>query len=174
MEVSTQNAGIDVFESLLSRVSAYLSKRIPFKFRTRIGVEDVLQEIARTILRTTLQSPVNLSPQDWERMIWVVVQRQLRKQLKIASSPEDEDSINLREFEHSSYATAKQDDINTFEAMDHLSEVLSKCTERQRRIVLFRLEGLNNTEIATREGVNEGSVRRQLAKVEELYGSSMP
>ncbi len=107
-------------------------------------------------------------------MIWVVVKRQLRKQLKIASSPEEEDSVHLKEFEHSSYATAKQDDINAFEAMDHLSEVLSKCTERQRRIVFFRLDGLNNTEIATREGVNEGSVRRQLAKVEELYGSSKP
>ena len=107
-------------------------------------------------------------------MIWVVVQRQLRKQLRIASSPEDEASVQLNEFDTSSYAMAKQDDVDAWEALDELYEILNKCSERQRRIVLYRLEGLNNTDIATREGVDEGSVRRQLAKVEEHYRSSMP
>ena len=170
----TNIAGITVFESLLSRVSAYIAKRIPYKLRSRIDVDDVLQEIARTILRTTLQRPSSLSLQDWERMIWVVVQRQLRKQLRIASSPEDEASVQLNEFDTSSYAMAKQDDVDAWEALDELYEILNKCSERQRRIVLYRLEGLNNTDIATREGVDEGSVRRQLAKVEEHYRSSMP
>ena len=167
------NIGISVFEGLLSRVSAYVARRVPYKLRSRIDVDDVLQEIARTILRTTLQRSLSLSPQDWERMIWVVVQRQLRKQLRIASSPEDEASVPLVESEHSSYAMVKRDEVQACDAMDELCEVLSKCSVRQRRIVRYRLEGLNNTEIATREGVNEGSVRRQISQVEELYLGSV-
>jgi RNA polymerase sigma factor (sigma-70 family) len=170
--MSADNIGISVFEGLLSQVSAYIARRIPFKLRSRIGVDDVLQEIARTILRTTLQSPFSLSQQDWERMIWVVVRRQLRKQLRIVSSPEDESSVQLKEFEFSAYSMAKRDDIDACDALDELCEILNKCSDRQRRIVCFRLEGLNNTEIAACEGVNEGSVRRQLAKVEELFLSS--
>ena len=169
----TSNAGITVFEGLLSRFSAYIARRIPQKLRSRIDVNDVLQEIARTILRTTLQRPLSLSAQDWELMIWVVVQRQLRKQLRIASSPEDEDSVQLNEFEHSSYAIAKRDEVDACIALDELCGILNKCSERQRRIVRYRLEGLSNTDIATREGVNEGSVRRQLAQVEKLYLSSI-
>lgn len=107
-------------------------------------------------------------------MIWVVVRRQLRKQLRIASSPEDETSVQLNEYEHSDGPTVKQESVETSIALDELFGILSKCTERQRRIVHLRLEGHCNTDIARLEGVNEGSVRRQLEKVEQFYQGTMP
>ena len=170
--MSSDVAGLAVLEGLLSRVAWYVSSRIPQKLRSRIDVDDVLQEIARTILRTTLHRTSSLSTQDWERMIWVVVQRQLRKQLRIASSPEDEASVQLIENEHWLKNNENPSDTDPYVALDELWGILNKCSERQRRIVRYRLEGLNNSEIGTREGVHEGSVRRQLAKVQEIYRST--
>ena len=164
-------AGIIVFEGLVNQIAAYVSGRIPCKMRSRLGTEDVLQEIARTILRTTLQRQSALSHEDWERMIWVVVRRQLRKQLKIASSPEDESVVQLNEHDH---PTVRLEGLDTSFGLDELFGILKKCSERQRRIVHLRLEGLSNTEIARIEGVNEGSVRRQLLKVEQLHRGTMP
>ena len=167
--MALENNGFSVFEGLLSRVSSYVRKRIPCKFRSRIDVDDILQEIARTILRTTLQRPLSQTSEDWERMIWVVVQRQVRKQLKNAASPEDLDCRRLQDHEQVLFSTAASAESLTCDALDELSVVLNMCSERQRRIVRYRLQGFNMSEIATREGVNEGSIRRQLLIIEDLY-----
>lgn len=172
--MSTSVAGISVLDGLLTQVSIYISRRIPSKMRSRVDVEDILQEIARTILRTTLHRSSTLSPQDWERMIWIVVRRQLRKQLRFASSPEDKASVQLNESCHVVCPVAMKEGVDACIALDELLIILDNCTERQRRFVHFRLEGLSNSDIARLEGVNEGSVRRQLLKVEQAYLGSTP
>jgi RNA polymerase sigma factor (sigma-70 family) len=167
------NSGISVLNDLLSRVAAYVSRRIPNVMRSRLDVNDVLQEIARTILRSSLKSSRELSSSDWERMIWVIVQRQLRKQLKRVASPEDSNCMQFDEVDPLLSSPQKSDNLLSCDALDELSVVLSHCSERERRIVQYRLEGMSITEVAAKEGVHEGSIRRLLSNIEDLYMSQI-
>jgi RNA polymerase sigma factor (sigma-70 family) len=142
----------------LSTMRARLSRMIviPPRLQSKLSAEDILQEIARTLLRTSLTA--DYTETTWLYAIMVIAKRQITKQLRIAkrSTQLENDDIQFID------ATPDQNsDLLLFEILDH-------CTERQRRIVLLRWEGHTLQEIALREGLNEGTIRRQISQVERL------
>jgi len=165
----TENGGLLVLESLFTRINAFVRRRIPAKFRARIDVDDIVQEIARTILRTSLGTDRNLSNHDWERMIWTITRRQIRKQLSRVDSPEVASTCGQIENEVILNSVPVSESPPGLDDYERLQALLGSCSERQKRIVLLRIQGLSCTEIATRDGINEGSIRRQLVKVQEIF-----
>lgn len=120
--------------------------QIPVHLKSRISVEDVLQEVARTILRTTLRA--DYQGEEWSKVIFAIAFRQLGKQVRQCKS--ELPPMNWTPVQSTS-------DPKWF--VDFFDSV-NACTPRQKRIVEYRLGGFSYREIAEKEGICEASVRR--------------
>lgn len=151
--IETPNDDRHTALAVLAKVTPQLLAhiQIPSHMRSRLSVEDILQDVARTILRTTLS--VNYTEDDWTKVIFAIAFRQLRKQVRLSSG-----ELPPKDWTKAQYSPDSQWAVD-------LLDSLHSCTPRQKRIVGYRLTGFSNREIAEREGMCEGSVRRVLDKV---------
>lgn len=149
-QINSQRTALTVLSKLRPQLLAHI--RIPSHLKSTLTVEDILQDIARTILRTTLT--VDYSEDDWTKVIFAIAFRQLRKQVRRSD----------RERPPSDWTQA-QTAFDSERIVD-LLDSLSACTPRQKRIIGYRLSGLSLREISENEGICEASVRRVLHTVE--------
>jgi hypothetical protein len=128
--------------------------RIPDALRSKLSIDDVLQEIARTVIRASLN--VEYTQDDWDNAILAIAIRQFRKQIAIASKDraETEGAIEV----------PVESETQEIEILDFLST----CTPRLRRLILYRMEGRSYREIGNLENLNSVTVKRLLGRIGPL------
>lgn len=128
---------------------------IPPDLRSKLSPEDVLQDIARTLLRTSLQ--VSYTESEWYHVLGVIAMRQLRKQIRIArrSPPLCDTDVAVLSPEPDPGEVVR------------ITDFISNCTDRQKRLIGLRAAGFTIPECAAKEGLHAATVRRQLAIIEQ-------
>jgi DNA-directed RNA polymerase specialized sigma24 family protein len=124
---------------------------IPPSLRSKISIDDVLQEIARTLLRTS--TTVQYSDEDWRNAVFAISIRQFRKQLDLVR----------KELPHS--GEHAEQSVSPATPLVELLDFSSRCSERQRRVLTYRLEGYSFRDIGKFEGLEETAIRRLMRDV---------
>lgn len=135
--------------------------RIPVWLRSQICIEDILQEIARTILRTTLTR--NYTAHEWDNVIHQIAIRQFRKQIRNVSLAGRHTHLSPDTHSPHEPQTSPLSQIDTLDS-------INKCTERQKRILMYRLEGYTFDEISQAEGLHLVVIRREMDRIRTIVG----
>ena len=146
-------------------VRAHLGRQL----RNRVDSDDLTNDFWLSVLRRIDRLPEFQNSRALRAYLRRVAFRQVTKQhrryLRAACRSIDREA-RVEDIEQLRDARAEGTCSSAQQASDDLVKLLRSCTsERERRIIKLKLQGLSNREIGRRIGVDEGSVRRCFRKL---------
>ena len=151
----------------LEGTAAFIRSRYARKFRSVrcFDIEDFLQEVRRTILRSRLSG--DYSPFQWHVCVLKIAERQFRKQMSRLAGKE------ASEFPFSSLTESTSEEALGVEdsSIREILDCAQRLSEFDQKIFDFLLKGYSAAEISRLTSIPESSVARNIARVRTKLGS---
>ncbi len=148
---------------LLAKARGAMSQRL----QRRLDPEDVLQSVFRSFFRRHREGQFEFQDEnDVWRLLCVMTYRKIARQARFHS--QDRRSVHREERPAGAEDPAADTGEETVIMLDILERLLQGMPETTRQIICLRLEDYSHSEIASRVGVSERTVRRSLARLRDL------
>lgn len=181
-----QRAAAEVFGRYAGRLIALARTRLDARLRSKVDPEDVLQSVFRSFFRRQAAGQFEL--EDWDDLWSLLVRITLRKSGRTAAAFHAERRDIRKEL---SRIEAPDDSCCPYEALardpgpdevvavtDMVENLMRRFGERQRHILVLRLQGYTIPEISQEAERTERTVHRVLAEARDILriaiGEPMP
>lgn len=176
LRAGKQDAATEVFERFAHRLIGLARARLDHHVKSKVGPEDVMQSVFRSFF--SRQADGRLDLRDWQSLWSLLVLMTMRKcQRKSVhyrrQSRDVRKEVNIQQEEESSdldwLATGREPSPDeAVQLADTVNEWLKDMSERDRQIVLMRLQGCTVGEISAELLRSERTVERALERARHL------
>lgn len=170
MKTGDANAVNRLYELYAEKLISVVQKSISGKFGGRFTSESVVQSAIFSMITRTNKGQFRFSDdEDFWKLLITIALNKLRKKVEFHQAEKRNPS---REVSTEAYVAERLSQRNHFEDgihfKDTLDQLLNRLDERSQNIILAKLEGKTQQEIAEEQGVNEKTIRRAMANIREL------
>jgi RNA polymerase sigma-70 factor (ECF subfamily) len=157
-----QQAATELFERYQDKLLRMVAARLNQEMLSKLDPEDLVQSIMRSAFRMTRDEPIEYSSESgfWKWLVSVGINKTLNRI--------DKETADKRGLSRTTTSgTAFDDRIGRDPTADEVAEfsdllqnVLKRLNEPQRRLLLAKLDGLSQSEIASLFGVSSKTIQR--------------
>jgi RNA polymerase sigma-70 factor (ECF subfamily) len=171
LRLGDADAGREIFERYACRLVRLAAARLPGALRGKVDPEDIVQSVFRSFFRRQVEGRFQLK--NWDRLwslLTVLAARKCGHRLRefltdrrdVARECPGPDDSNASTWQPADPAPSPAEALVLQETVQ---ELLARLTEREKAVVLLRLEGWSVAEIAERLCCSERTVLRYLETV---------
>jgi RNA polymerase sigma factor (sigma-70 family) len=170
-----EQAAAVLHDRYLLRLMNLVGQHLSRKFNPRLGAEDVVQSVFRSMFRLTREGRFEFDGENdfWKLLLTMALNKVRNKVRHIEAdkrSPAREagpaDAPGVEGFAVHRFGSPLSP-AEVVEFADTLEYVLQNLTPEEQELIQFRMEGLTQKEIAEKLGIDARTVRRRFASIRD-------
>ncbi len=172
-KIGDSEAEIEIFERLAEPLFQFVKRRLNQKYQSKFSAEDIVQATFISFFERHRREPFDIKGTEalWGLMRKIAIRKIASEVRKFQLPKRDvrKETQCFSDFDTTEFVfngvSHEPDPKQRIEAVDSVENILSKLSLAQRRIVILKLRGHNNREIAVALQISERSVYRSLKDV---------
>ena len=176
-----QIAATELYQRYVDRLSGIVAAQLAERFKSRMDTEDVLQSTCRSFFRRVQEGHFQFDEDDdvWKLLVTITLNK-LRNQIRKHSAAKRDAGQELRprsndrpdDF-HVQRVAGRPEPMEAYAFSETIETVADKLSPQHAVLLIQRLEGYSQQEIAASFGTSDRSIRRLLEDIRELFAREM-
>lgn len=176
-----QQAADALYQRYVERLSGIVTSQLADRFRSRMDADDVLQSSCRSFFRRVQEGHFEFDEDDdvWKLLVTITLNK-LRNQIRKHSAAKRDAGQESRpssnqgpdEF-YVQKLTGTPQPVEAFAFTESIETVADKLSPQHALMLVQRLEGHSQQEIADSFGTSDRTIRRMLDDVKQLFSRQM-
>ena len=176
-----QRAANALFQRYVERLSGVVTAQLADRFKSRMDADDVLQSSCRSFFRRVQEGQFQFDDDDdvWKLLVTITLNK-LRNQIRKHSAAKRDAGQESRPTSNDGpddYYVQKvagtPEPVEAFAFSETIESVADKLSPMHALLLVQRLEGHTQQQIADSFGTTDRSIRRMLDDVKELFDREM-
>ena len=178
-ETGDEAAATTLHDRYLLRLMNLVGQHLSRKFNPRLGPEDVVQSVFRSMFRLTRAGRFEFDGENdfWKLLLTMALNKVRNKVRREQADKRDpaKETGNTQSPAIQGFAVSRFGEplspAEVVEFADTLEFVLQNLTEEEQQLIQMRMEGLTQKEIAEKMGVDARTIRRRFANIRDRGAS---
>ena len=178
-ETGDEAAATTLHDRYLLRLMNLVGQHLSRKFNPRLGPEDVVQSVFRSMFRLTRAGRFEFDGENdfWKLLLTMALNKVRNKVRREQADKRDpaKETGNTHSPAIQGFAVSRFGEplspAEVVEFADTLEFVLQNLTEEEQQLIQMRMEGLTQKEIAEKMGVDARTIRRRFANIRDRGAS---
>ena len=172
-----QVAANELYQRYVDRLSVIVTAKLAERFRSRMDADDVLQSTCRSFFRRVQEGQFQFDEDDdvWKLLVTITLNK-LRNQIRKHSAAKRDAGQELRprtddrpdDF-HVQRVGSSPEPVEAFAFSETIESVADKLSPAHALMLIQRLDGFSQQQIADSFETSDRSIRRMLDDVKELF-----
>ena len=168
-----ENAATELFNRYQKRLFPLVASKLSERMKRRMDPEDMVMSIMRSVFRMTGEQTRSFSDERgfWKWFVTVALNKTYNRIDKMTTIKEGLLKDVSSEFDDRIGGEPTADEVVEF--TDLLDRVLSQLDDEQRRVLLAKMEGLSQSEIADQMRVSTKTIQRMGPQIRRIAAASL-
>lgn len=172
--VGDESAATQLFVQYQKRLLEFVASHLSEKLKPRLDPDDLVQSILKSAFRVARKGDVVFSDETgfWKWLVTVALNKTYKRIDRELAAKRDRRREASGQLDHDTFVTDRLRQMPTsdevVEVADLLENILLRLNQRQRQVLLWKLDGFHYREMAARLGVSEKTIQREFEVIRAI------
>lgn len=172
-QAGDEDAATELFDRYQGKLLPLVASHLSEKLRPRLEADELVQSILKSAFRVTRQGHTQFSDDTgfWKWLVTVALNKVFKKierETAAKRNPDREVSSQSSDTYLANSLSQRPTSAQVVEVSDLMEHILERLDDDQKQILLLKLEGYTQKEIASKLNVSEKTIQRRSEKIREV------